>query len=271
MAQDIPTNGSGYTSGGGLEGRTLASLTDDEIRSIAEAWLLNALKDTNLFLMQIAPERERLAGSRLRRQGKKATPEEVQDVLESLGYVEKEEPKRQQGRERPLPSFDQATLDNTLAEHAQADAEFTGRLKDIYQKSLAGNRVTRIAFEVDEQIEAMGLTVDPSSENAVAVVSEGKQPSPVYLKTCQELLKARASFYGILEQNRRGDFTAYDATVERLEARQEERREKRQRIKVAVDATASTVTAIPTRKAQSGLKLIDVLPQFFKEKEREGN
>ena len=92
-----------------------------------------------------------------------------------------------------------------------------------------------------------------------------------YLKTCQEMVKAHVSFYDAIEQGSRGDYEAYDATVERLEAKQEaRRREKRRRIKAtAVDAPTATIAS--TKKPQGGLKLVDALPQFFGEMAREGN
>lgn len=52
VTQDNYTAPTGYT--GGLQSRALSSLTDDEIRSIADMWLLAALKGADLFALQMA-------------------------------------------------------------------------------------------------------------------------------------------------------------------------------------------------------------------------
>ena len=56
VAQDASTNSNGYTSD--LQGRTLASLTNDEIRSIADEWLLAALQGSNAFALRMAHVRQ---------------------------------------------------------------------------------------------------------------------------------------------------------------------------------------------------------------------
>ncbi len=50
VAQELSANAAGDTSG--LNGRALSSLSDDEIRSIADTWLLAALKGSDLFRLE---------------------------------------------------------------------------------------------------------------------------------------------------------------------------------------------------------------------------
>lgn len=152
--------------------------------------------------MQAAPLRDRMAVNDRR----KATAEEVQEVLVSLGAVEDEPTTAKEATATPTTP---PPLDASLEEQAQADSTTAGNIKAIHRKTLASNRVTGIAYEADKQITAHGITAEPDTESAAAVAS-GSRPSVPYLKTCQELLKARATYYGVMEQNHQGDFAAYD-------------------------------------------------------------
>ncbi len=243
----------GYTDE--FQGRALSSLTDEEIRAIAEAWLLDALKGSNLALMQFAPLRVAA-----RRGGNKASPpEDVQSVLESLGAVEKNtdappSPRGAPPQKGTFVSPADPAVQAAMVEQAEAEAATAERLKGIYQKSLAGRHVTRMAHAADKQLAAHGIQVDPATESAAAVAA-GTTPSAPYLQTCQELLKARVTFSGVMAQSHRGDYAAYDAEVARLEDNRQKRREKR-RIKVTSEggtppvlAAAENTPASPTLSA----------------------
>ena len=211
-----------------LQGRTLASLTNDEIRSIADEWLLAALQGANVFALRMTHARE---GSR--KSGKR----------EDIEF------------------------------HAEADATTAGKIKALYQTDLKAHNMSRIAKTTDVHLASHGIECDPETENHTAIEQTPPKASTPYLKTCQEMMKAYVSFYGAIEQGARGDYTAFDATVEQLETRQEARREKR-RIKVeSAAATAVLSVAVqpqPPVETSPGLTVHDAVDEYITEQKRKG-
>ena len=176
VSQCDSDNHPGYTSP--LKGRALGDLTDEEIRSIADTWLLAALKGADLFALQAAHIRHRH-----RSQGQPIT-----------GDLEGGQAK---GGETP----------------ATADATTAANIKAIYQNDLQARRVGRMAAEADRQLTIHGVSCDPETETRRAFQQMPPIPSAPYLKTCQELLKAHVTFYDAMERNAQGDYTAHDTTI----------------------------------------------------------
>ncbi len=106
-------------------------------------------------------------------------------------------------------------------------------------------------------------------ETAAAFKKVPPDASPAYLKACQEMMKAYVTFYGIQERNAQGDYETFDAEVERLEAKAEQRREKR-RIRADAVANAGPVS-IPeaVESAAPSLTVSAALDTYIAENIRE--
>ncbi|SBV92472.1 hypothetical protein KL86DPRO_10369 [uncultured delta proteobacterium] len=206
----------------GIEGQRLESLTDDEIRAIAETWLLAALKGSNLFAMQYA----------------------------HLGQ-----------------QYTQTGDD--LHDSTQANAETAGKLRAIYHTDLKARRLGRIAKATDKQLYFHSVVCDKQTETAAAFEKEPPAASPAYLKACQEMMKANVTFYDIQEQAVQGNFETYDAEVERLEAKAEQRREKR-RIRIE-DTTKAAPIPSPSGEetAEPSLTVTDAIAMYRAERIQE--
>ncbi len=172
------------------------SLTDEDIRAIAEEWLLAALKGHDALMLQSARARR--------------------DIAAAMSTAEDGE----EGEEEE--------------EAAEAARQTRQGLKGLYKKALRQGDMTRMRPMADKELSLHGVR-PPATE-------EGKEASLTYLKTCQELAKAQVTYLDIVDQNSQGDYTAYDATVQRLEERQQARREKR-RIRVEDKPAAAPVAA----------------------------
>lgn len=257
MVQDEKAHQQGYTNE--FRGRTLASLTDDEIRAIAEGWLLNALKGANLLTLQLAPEAARAH----RLSWVPASELESRQAIEVLeNIVPTDKP-------MPAPSHEEQ---DARAEQAAATAQ---GIKAIYERELKSRQFSQAtAARTDKALAGHGITItDPTTESRAAYASFPPTPSVPYLQACQEILKAGVTFYDIQTQTARGDYKGHDAEVERLEERQEQRRAKR-RIKVdtTIPPASPTPQAVPTETPEAApvYKLSQALADFKAEQVREG-
>ena len=267
---EIPVN-DGYTDA--LQGRTLSSLTDDEIRSIADDWLLQALKGTNLFRLHISQYRAGLLSTSPTRKAK---------ALLDLGIVKPGEVVV--GNQSPSSAdgsggiaADDPALNDALIAQAKGQEETAGRIKEFFRNALRTQQVSKAAPAVDTALAKHGVGIDPATENAHGIANGGS-PSLPYRFACQEMLKAKVNFYSIMEQNAAGDYAGYDAVVQQLEERQAAREKRRVRVDAPPrpeysplpSASSVSAEASPVLGSASGLTLSVALEQFFVEMKREG-
>ena len=228
-----------------FQGRELGSLTDEEIRAIAEETLLDALKGINLI--SLAPIRERILLS----------------------------PEITGGQEEKEFRAIVAGHGEAMGRGAEKLAASHLRQKTALQRELQRGHIhSGTAQATDTILAAEGIKVDPETETRAALASVPPTASVPYVLTCQEMLKAEIVYHDALAQRAKGNHAAYDATVERLEERQEKRRREKKRIKVAPEATESARTmTTPATPAPEDTpqppKLSDALKQFLDERERE--
>jgi len=267
---EIPVN-DGYTDA--LQGRTLSSLTDDEIRSIADAWLLQALKGTNLFRLHISQYRADLLGTSPTRKAK---------ALLDLGIVKPGEVVvgNQSTSSADGPegiAADDPALNDALIAQAKGEEETAGRIKEFFRNALRTQQVSKAASTVDTALAKHGVGIDPATENAHGIANGGS-PSLPYRFACQEMLKAKVNFYSIMEQNAAGDYAGYDAVVQQLEEKQAAREKRRVRVDAPPRPECSTVSPASSVPAEAssvlgsapGLTLSAALKRFFVEMKREG-
>ena len=275
VTQDVSTNDSGYTNDTSddqgrvtndlpLQGRTLASLTDDEIRSIAETMLLAALKTSALLSIDAAFNKF-IHSDEVFKEVPNAGGFEIDAIITKLEELSEDKT----GKDTA------ARVKVRIGHHTE--------MKALCEESLQSGRVDEeAAYACDKALKEQGVITSPETDNLAALITHPPTASIPYLKTYHEILKASATYHSVCIQTANGDCSAHDAEVERLEVRQEARKEKRQRrIKAATSTTdkptslveediTSTATTTP-QKSQNGLKLADALPQFFDEMAREGN
>ncbi len=226
-----------------LQGRLLSSLTDDEIRSIADFWLLNALKANDLFILQAEHQQALSKAANL--------------TLDDGAIIHSKHPT-------------EATAEG-LREQTRAKVAACQNIKEIYQRELRDQRVSQeTAAMVDKQLAVHDITTDPETESRAAVAACPSRASTSYLKACRDFLQARVSFYNLMPQTAEGNYSAYNATIEKLEETQHKRRERR-RIKVESSSNASAaIIPAAAQSASTSLNLPEALKLFFAENAREG-
>ena len=235
VAQDVSTSGNGYTSD--LQGRTLASLTDDEIRSIAENALLSALKGGQLISIRAIQEQILLGGN---------TYEKLKPIAAAQQKAGKE-------------AMDQA------ADYARHEA----RCHEEFQRGDLSEdtaRMTDMIFASD------GIQMNPETESYAALEAVPPMASIPYILACQAILEANVSYYRTRKEQAKGQEGIYNAEIERLEARQEERREKRRRTTIAA-ATAAPQPPQPSlspQPQQPQKTLKEALEDFMDDRVLEG-
>ena len=242
VAQATMQYGSEYTGGGTFRGRSLVSLTDNDIRLIANEWLLTALKNANVFSL-LAAYAEGVEGGKAH-------------VVSSSSILLSEE-------------YQAVTDTAVMAERRYA-----------YSVDLGANRVEKAAMETDKVLAAHGVKCDQATETAKAFTNKkggtASAASVPYLRTCQEMMDASTRFFTIMEQRSRGNYKLSDMAIRQLE------RESFRRERNMVRAVTEAVALLPAVAVQSqpvkeekegvtGLKLVDALEQFFDEKAREGS
>ena len=266
VTHDDSINNSGYTSGSGLatsdlQGRALASLTDEEIRAIAENALLTALKGDRLISFS-AVRNQILFGGNTAHENLKPIAAERQRMMEEVHTT--------------------TTTEETAKVHGQYASQYHREL----QKGFIAEDVAKAT---DTVFAHAGIQMNPETESFKALEAFPPTASIPYLMACREMLEAHISYHSTLKKHEEGHREARNTEIERLEARQEEQREKREkrRIKVVpetalIPTTATTTTASNNtaeerqqsrkkKKHQDGLKLSDALTQFFGERALGGN
>lgn len=242
----LPTEFSSISKTHEFQGRSLGSLTDDEIRSIADRWLLNSLKGNNRFLLEPQIQQAVVASRSME--------------LDDGTIITNKKPLR------PTPE--------DIAYHSEADATTHANIKEIYRRELRDRVIsTGTAAQVDNLLAAQGISTDLNSERQSAVTAYPSQASTAYQRICHEFLKAKVGFYDTMGQTVLGNYTAYDNTVERLEEVQRKRVKNRHIEIEAAIATPYEITDCPTATATNSatrLKLSEAIKKFFEESEREG-
>ena len=261
-----------------LKGRSLGSLTDQEIRVIADSILLFALKSSALT----AHERYVL----LEHNYDKIAPLETGDAEFDAETARLDEKWAREDAER------RKTLSTEEYEdyHCQLLSENTRIRKEQYRRALmAGKPDAEIARITDYFLKFLGIQVNSITDNQAALFASPPKASIPYIKAYQEILKAHVTLYDINVRTALGDYVSYDEMVERLEQREEAWRDKR-RIKVqnevghqsqpaALSAAPSQPTASPlvvTDNGQEmtqgkGIKLSEAIQEMFRSKTLEGS
>ncbi len=262
VAQGIITHKTKYTTSD-FQGRALSSLTDGEIRAVADELLLSALKASSLFSVEATFTKLLSSGgnfSDLPKAGGIEANEFVTRLEEQLD--EEDAQKEGLSADEILDRRTQTRAENHQAMHAQRQ-----------RLLLSGAADEDVAFMADQTLKEQGVKVDPETETLKAILATPPKASIPYIKVYHEVLKAAATYHGIRAQTAQGDYTAHDAEVERLEAKQEARREKR-RIKVQPQtAIASQPPQQNTNRDSTGAgrKLSEAIAEMIQEKTRDGS
>ena len=217
------TGGNGYTSAHGqqeqmhmsldktgmnsvytrLFGRTLDSLTDDDIRAIAAEWLLIALKG--------------------------------HDALKAGAA---------QAHSRNRQSLSPEQIHSENQERTESEARIRQKHTAIHKAALTQRDFTHMRPEADRLLSLCGIH------------TAGQEDTRQYTRACEELTKARITFYRMEDAYANGDFSTYDEEVGRLA----EHRAK---------AAAQPQIVVEEEESDS-ITLTEAIEEFFKEKEREG-
>ncbi len=242
MAQGETTYEHGYTPP--YQGRALGSLTDGEIRAIAEEALLAALKGANL--LSLAPLRERIL----------------------LGNMPAGE-----GEELKAIATERETA---MIQGAEKIATSHRRQKATLQRDLQRGYINSDTAQATDKILASeGINTDRDTETHAALLPVPAVASISYMLACQAVLKSQVTYHTVLAQNATGDHAAYDTTVARLEERREQRREKR-RVKVQAQPPAATAATPPAGTAleaedSQAVKLVEAIEEMCREKSLDGS
>ena len=247
VAQENSTNDSGYTSD--LKGRTLASLTDDEIQSIAENALLNALRGERLISIRAVRDQV-LYGENI------AAYEKLKPIMAE--------------RQRSEDAATAHTAGQTAADYADREAQCRQEL----QRGILSEDTARIT---DTIFAGSGIQMNPETESYTALEAFPPTASIPYIMACQKMLEANVSYYSTMKEHTKGNEGIRNAEIERLEARQEARREKR-RIKIANETAAAATAAViqppvaqaspQAQRQQKTLK--ETIEEFADDRIREG-
>lgn len=282
-----------------FQGRALGSLTDDDIRAIADQWLLRALQDNNLFLSQFGGEEEGdgyfcCSCSRQRSGSGSSGSRGYGAMVLDDGFIvpgsgsdgqkeeEGEEEEAEKGERRSHKFQGQVNLhavggDETTKYESQYEAEAASyrTRKEDCRRELRARRVSRYtAHKVERVLAAQGIVIAAPTRGVTPNAAQtASPPARPYLKACHEFLKSQMRFYEIMAQSADGDYSAYDATIEHLketlDKRGKEEKEKRGRKeKEERNGKPSTGAGVTSG---SGLKLSEALQLFFTEKTQRGN
>ena len=243
VGQDNSGNGEGYTKktqfDEQLKGRTLASLTDEEIRSIAEEWLLASLQGASGLTLRLAMNRQ----ARGRGKAVSVTKED-----EAFHY-----------------EADLATTIKLKSIYQEAlRYKRVGRMGKAADTQLALRGVE--CNPATESHTALEQTPEAVSQPYLKMCLELLKAHASFHSVIENV-------------NIQGNYETHDALVESLEAKQEARREKRRQrksanaeeapLQVITTANGQTITATtPIVQAQQTLLLSEALEKFMDESVR---
>lgn len=197
-----------------LSGRTLDSLTDDDIRAVAAEWLLIALKGHD------ALKEGAVLGRRREMEEQGLSPEQV--------HLENQERTQSEGR--------------ICQKHAA-----------IHKAALAQREFSHIQPEADRLLNLCGIH------------SSGQEGSHQYGKACEELTKAKITFYKMQDSYAEGNFDAYDKTLKRINGMKE------LPLSTSMPTDDVGINSNNDKGDETSIKFNDAVEEFFREKEIEGS
>ncbi|SBV93845.1 exported hypothetical protein [uncultured delta proteobacterium] len=241
-----------------FQGRALGSLTDDEIRTIAETTLLLALKGRQILSTEAGEEAFR------RNLGPIPDDPEADAILDEVEEYLANDPTP------ALPEDDVMGRARRLSENCRKMEE------ELRVALISGKAHWYTARATERLLRWNGVSTDPETENADAILATPPKASMPFVRAYNEMLKMSMTDAKLGAQTALGEYEAHDAAIIRLEERQEQRREKR-RVKVqtqpptAAAVTPSAATAPEPETPPSGKKLSEAIEEMFRDKSLDGS
>jgi hypothetical protein len=213
--------------------RSLASLTDEEIRAIADEWLLNALKEAKKLTLAVAMNLN-------------------YGLATTQDWIDTGEKWEQRERLLELLEPDPETLCDleSYPQYEERRAAFLDERREALKEELRSKRVSSHTGLIADDILLHGdIQTNPETENRESLSAKPPKVSLQYVQTCAAALKSAQSCYELESGRMKGDSSQRDATVKRLEAEQETRSFRHNRRRLAQRIASHVSTALPNRPA----------------------
>ncbi|MDL2267987.1 site-specific integrase, partial [Desulfovibrio sp. OttesenSCG-928-G15] len=203
-----------------LSGRTLDSLSDNDIRAIAAEWLLGALKGYESLKTEAARARANNPAHQAR------SPEQV--------HIENKE-------------------------RSESEVRIRRKHAAIHKAALGQREFSHIQPHTDLLLDRCGIQ------------STGQDSSPQYDKVCEEMTKAKLTFYRMQDDYAEGNFTAYEEELRRIEANSQASPPAPQPATATTATTHGSTAKVNGNSDESSVPLQEAIEAFFKEKELDGS